>query len=203
MKRFLGVISCLILLTVSIDSRAQFSERHPDLKYFETYLQYAPYAVDIGIGFAGAKTGTLWYERLIKAGVSIGSSLLISNSFKAIFKEVRPDGADDKSFFSGHTATAFAGAELVRQDYGWGWGAGAYAAATAVGVLRVVHNRHYWWDALAGAGFGILSAQIGRWTLKPIENLFGIKSQTEVQLSVMPFTDPLTGAVGAGTVIRF
>lgn len=203
MKRLLTFTFCFVLLTVSLNSRAQFAERHPDLKYFETYLQYAPYAMDIGMEFAGAETETLWYERLIKAGVSIAVTQILSSSLKAIVKEDRPDGMDDKSFPSGHTATAFAGAELVRQNYGWGWGAGAYAAATTVGVLRVVHNRHNWWDALAGAGIGILSAQIGKWTLKPIENLFGINPGKDVQLSIMPYTDPITGAYGAGTVIRF
>ena len=64
---------------------------------------------------------------------------------------------------SGHTATAFAGAELLRLEYKevspW-YGFAGYVVATATGTLRVLNNRHWVSDVVAGAGFGILSARL-------------------------------------------
>lgn len=201
-KLFCAILTALLLLDC-IDAQAQLSKRKPDVKYVETYLQYVPYVVDIGAGFLGAETDTRWYDRAIKMGVSIGTQIIISSSLKAIVKEVRPDNTDSRSFPSGHTALSFCGAELIRQDYGPLWGAGAYAVATSVGVLRVVHNRHFWWDVLAGAGIGVLSAQIGRWTLEPIESLFGINVKKDLQLVLTPVADPVSGACCASLCLNF
>lgn len=203
MKRtFCAIVSVLLLLNC-IDSQAQLSKRKPDIQYVETYLQYIPYVIDLGAGFIGVESDTQWYDRAIKMGVAIGSQVLITQSFKLITKEVRPDDTDARSFPSGHTALSFCGAELVRQDYGTLWGVGAYAVATSVGVLRVVHNRHYWWDVLAGAGIGVLSAQIGRWTLEPIENLFGINVKKDLQLALTPVADPVSGACCVSLRLNF
>ena len=116
--------------------------------------------------------------------------------------EERPDGSAFNSFPSGHSATAFMGAELVRHEYGWGWGGAAYALATSVAVLRVVHQRHWWWDTLAGAGVGILSANIGYWLMEPVENLLGI-SKPAGQIALCPTVDPMSGAVCATFAMRF
>lgn len=35
-----------------------------------------------------------------------------------------------------------------------------YAAATAVGVERVVSDRHHWYDVVAGAGIGIGATEL-------------------------------------------
>ncbi len=66
----------------------------------------------------------------------------------------RPNGGG-QSFPSGHTASAFMGAEYIRQQHGWGWGIPAYAAAGWVGYTRVESNNHYWRDVAAGAAIGI------------------------------------------------
>ena len=92
----------------------------------------------------------------------------IVNSIKYTVREPRPDGSANNSFPSGHTATTFMGAELVRIEYGddspW-YSVGAYTVAIAVGALRVYNNRHWFTDVFAGAGVGILSARIGYWML--------------------------------------
>ena len=38
-----------------------------------------------------------------------------------------------------------------------------YAAATAIGVERVVNDRHHWYDVVAGAGIGIGAAELTWW----------------------------------------
>ncbi|WP_207766086.1 phosphatase PAP2 family protein [Solimonas fluminis] len=68
----------------------------------------------------------------------------------------RPNGGP-RSFPSGHTASAFMGAEFIRKEYGWGWGVPAYLTASWVGYSRVETENHYWRDVIAGALIGIAS----------------------------------------------
>ena len=44
------------------------------------------------------------------------------------------------------------------------------AAATAIGVERVVSDRHHWYDVVAGAGVGIGAAELTWWLS---DKLFG------------------------------
>ena len=106
-------------------------------------------------------------------------------SLKYVVDEERPDGRAHNSFPSGHTATAFNGAELVRYEYGTWWGVGAYGLATAVGLSRVYHKRHYIWDVGAGALFGVLSARIGIQTVSKIQEKRNNKS-AESNVSFYP-----------------
>ena len=110
------------------------------------------------------------YEHAVERGATIYAEVCgYGNSCDAHhYTAPRPDGSANNSFPSGHTATTFMGAELVRIEYGdespW-YSVGAYAVATTVGVLRVYNERHWFTDVFAGAGVGILSARIGHWLL--------------------------------------
>jgi membrane-associated phospholipid phosphatase len=42
-----------------------------------------------------------------------------------------------------------------------------YTIATGVGVMRVLNNKHWASDVLAGAGFGILSTELTYFLLTP------------------------------------
>lgn len=90
---------------------------------------------------------------------------IMVNSIKYTVKAKRPDSNARNSFPSGHSATAFMGAELIRQEYGAPYAIGAYTVATAVAILRIYNDRHWLNDVIAGAGIGILSARIGYWML--------------------------------------
>lgn len=165
--------------------------RSRDSRYVETYLQYVPAAMHLGLGYAGVKSCNNGWGRAFECGYAYLSDALIVNlAMKNLVEEERPDGSAFNSFPSGHTATAFTGAELVRLEYGWGWGAGAYAIAAGTGAMRVYHQRHWWWDAAAGAGIGILSANIGRWLLKPTASIF-------------PVVDPAAGLYCATFTMTF
>ena len=91
--------------------------------------------------------------------------IMLSSTFlvKHLSREERPDGSDNLSFPSGHTAQAFLAASIVHTEFRdksqW-YGIGAYAVATSVAGLRMVVNKHWQSDVVAGAGFGILSAHL-------------------------------------------
>ena len=193
-----GLLATLTALCLALPARAQINEyAYPDM-----YLQYVPAVADLSLGLMGVPSEHGFWDRTIAAGLGFASEIILVNATKALVYEMRPDGSSPNSFPSGHTATAFLGAELVRHEYGWGWGAGAYAVATSVAVLRVVHQRHWWWDTLAGAGAGILCANIGYWLLEPTKNLLGIQT-TAGQMALCPTVDPYSGAVCASFSLRF
>jgi membrane-associated phospholipid phosphatase len=82
---------------------------------------------------------------------------------KRVADRNRPDRADNYSFPSGHTASAFAAAEFLNQEYrdvSPCIGYAGYTVATAKGVLCLYNNRHWVSDVVAGAGLGIASTKV-------------------------------------------
>ena len=163
--------------------------------YYEDYVQYVPLVLDLGLDLAGVNSVDGYPDILIATATSYLSEIILVNGFKLLIKEQRPNGTAYNSFPSGHTATAFTGAELVRMEYGWGWGMAAYAAATAVAYGRVAHECHWWWDTAAGALIGIASAQIGYNTVRPVKRLFGIEMPQDAKVSLVPAVDPFSGTL--------
>lgn len=100
----------------------------------------------------------------------------------------RPNGGG-QSFPSGHTASAFMGAEFIRKEFGWGWGVPAYAAAGWVGYTRVQSHNHYWRDVLGGALIGIASNH----DFSGIDTPLGHLSLTPTMMSTEPSTPAKLG----------
>lgn len=103
------------------------------------------------------------------------SLVFVTTAVTKTWTEVpRPyNGYIHNSFFSGHTCTAFAGAEMLRLEYkdSSPWiGIAAYIACSFTGALRIYHNRHWLGDVLAGAGAGILCAQTSYWLCDKAQN---------------------------------
>lgn len=195
MMRARLVILFLVLSCIRADAWSY------DSRYAETYLQYVPLVADLGMGLVGVNAEHGMLNRTFALGMAYGLEAIVVNAvLKETVREERPDGRGFNSFPSGHTATAFLGAELVRREYGWGWGAGAYAVATSVGVMRVCHQRHWWWDVCAGAGIGILCANAGYLLAGPVMNLFGLEDKGIV---VAPSVDPVSGTLCAQLSYRF
>ena len=107
-----------------------------------------------------------WSRFLVNTAGSVGVAFGVKTGLKAIVKEDRPDHSDNKSFPSGHAAMAFAAARSIDKEFRcesvWIPIAG-YAAATALGVERVVNDRHHWYDVVAGAAVGVGSAELTWW----------------------------------------
>lgn len=134
-------------------------------------LQYTPMAASFLLKAAGVKCRSSWEQRLYKSGASFilcsGTTYLLKHSIH----KMRPDGTDNRSFPSGHTAIAFSGATVLHKEFGktspWISVAG-YAVATITAVDRVRRNRHHWEDVATGAVIGFLSAQASYWIVDKI-----------------------------------
>ena len=132
----------------------------------DDYMQYAPAAVMLGLKTAGVEGRSSWSRMLMSdafATILMGG---VVNTLKTTTHVMRPDGSNNHSFPSGHTATAFMTATMLSKEYGHKspWvSAGAYTVATATGLMRVANNKHWLSDVLTGAGIGILSTETGYW----------------------------------------
>jgi len=87
---------------------------------------------------------------------------------------IRPDSSAYNSFPSGHTAQAFLAATFFYKEYGkkYPWvSVGMFTLASGIGVFRILNNRHWVSDVLAGAGLGILSVEISYLLLNPKNKL--------------------------------
>jgi membrane-associated phospholipid phosphatase len=129
----------------------------------DNVLWLVPTAALYGLNLAGVQGKHDFRERTVI--VLISNVIMEAGSLvtKNLVHETRPDGEDNQSFPSGHTAAAFTAAEYLYQEYKdvspW-IGIGGYAVAGATGVLRLYNNKHYLGDVVAGAGLGILSTKI-------------------------------------------
>src|SRR4030095_7739675 len=132
----------------------------------DDYLKYAPAATVYLLNAAGVKGRHKIIDRTIILGMS---SILVNQvvtSLKHSTHQLRPDGSTYNSFPSGHTATAFVGAEMMNQEFGWRspwYSVAGYTMATATGVLRIMNNRHWLSDVITGAGIGILTTKVSYW----------------------------------------
>ena len=132
----------------------------------ENVIQYVPDASVLLLKACGLKSRHNWRDL---AYLEAGSALLaftISTGLKHSLDVPRPYGNVYNSFPSGHTVTAFVGAEMLRREYGSEYpivAIAGYTVATSVGLLRMYNNRHWASDVLAGAGVGILSVGLMYW----------------------------------------
>lgn len=88
---------------------------------------------------------------------SEGATLVIVEALKSSTHQTRPNGKDDKSFPSGHSAVAFSAAQFLQMKGGWEYGAPAYLAASYVANSRVEAREHRWRDVVAGAATGAMT----------------------------------------------
>lgn len=141
----------------------------------DDFTQYAPMAATYGLNLCGIKGKHGYGDLTIILGTAYALMGTTVYAMKNITKVERPDGSARNSFPSGHTATAFMGAELLRREY-WDvspWiGIAGYAVAAGTGFFRMYNNRHWLTDVIAGAGIGILSVQAAYWLYPIITKTF-------------------------------
>ncbi len=170
--------------------------------YFKAddYIQYLPIVAYVGLGTVGVPARHPFRERFVAGAAAYLSLGIMVNGIKLAVNEKRPHSNARNSFPSGHTATAFMGAELLRLEYGLGIAAGGYAVATMVGLMRIYNDRHWLNDVLAGAGIGILSARIGYWMLPVCRRWF---RWDKAQAVVIPAFDYGRRTLGVAMAVSF
>ena len=176
----------LLLFTLPCSSQDNYKRYHGD--GIDNVLEYVPTAAVFGLKLLGVPAESSWKLRLTVSVVSFGINAAVTYSLKHTIHEMRPDGTDNHSFPSGHTAVAFCGATTLMHEYRkvspW-IGVAGYAVATTVAVDRVRRNRHHWGDVVAGAAIGVASAEAGYWIGDIILGK-GKKKKQDVSLSVAP-----------------
>lgn len=167
----------------------------------DDFSQYAPMAAVYGLNAIGIEGKHDFADRSL---IMATSYLIMSSTvlgLKSVTRVERPDGSSRNSFPSGHTATAFAGAELMWQEYKdksiW-YGISGYAVAAGTGMFRMYNNRHWLTDVAAGAGIGILSTKIAYWVHPYLRNkIFGNNDKKTASV-ILPFYNGRQIGLGLG-----
>lgn len=132
----------------------------------DDYLQYSPMVAVYGLDLCGVKARHRFVDRTVILAMAYATMGIAVNGIKVAAREQRPDSPARNSFPSGHTATAFMGAEFMRREYAHKspWLAySGYAVATVTGLLRIYNDRHWVNDVVAGAAIGIASTKLAYW----------------------------------------
>ena len=133
---------------------------------FDDYLQYSPAAAMLGMKIFGYDSRSSWGRMLVSDAFSVAAMAAVVNGIKYSVARPRPDGTSHNSFPSGHTATSFMLAAMLHEEYGWRspwFSLGGYAVASVTGISRIVNNRHWTSDVVAGAVIGMASVKLGYW----------------------------------------
>lgn len=182
--------------------KTEMLEHYPHRTRLDDYTQYAPAALVYTLNAAGIKGKHNLLDRTIVYATSQLISATFVISLKRTIRAQRPDGADF-SFPSGHAATAFSSAHFMFKEYkgrNFGLAISGYSFAVFTGVYRMVNNKHWFSDVVAGAGFGILSTELAYYLYPRTRKIFKQKKKRGSAV-VMPLFQ--NGAVGIGWVKRF
>jgi len=139
----------------------------------DDYLKYAPAASVYVLSAVGIKGRHKILDRTIILAMSSVLSAQVVTALKHGTHQLRPDGSTYNSFPSGHTTTAFIGAEMMNQEYGWRsrwYSVAGYSMAAGTAALRIMNNRHWLSDVIAGAGIGMLTTKCSYWLYSKLEN---------------------------------
>ena len=157
-------------------TQAELQEDHPTFAFkIDNYTRYVPAIAVYGLDLVGVRAKNNIKDR---TGMLLLSFGLVTSSVgvtKILTHRLRPNGADRRSFPSGHTSLAFMTAEFLNQEYKdqsvW-YSIGGYAMATGTGILRLYNNAHWFSDVVAGAGFGMLSTKVSYWIYPSLKRKF-------------------------------
>lgn len=155
----------------------------------DDYLKFAPAVATVGLEAVGVQGRHTAAQTAVISAISLSLAFGSTEVVKRITKETRPDGSDNLSFPSGHTAAAFASAELMRLEFkdthpvlAWS----GYMAAVATGAMRMLKQRHFTGDVAAGAGFGILSTEAAYLVYPVVQRVFSPKRDAAPKMTLLP-----------------
>lgn len=182
----------------------EVQEDHDRKLRLDNYAPFVPVALVYGANWLGLKGKHNFKERTIILGTAAIITAGLVEPIKYMVKEERPDKSDFYSFPSGHTAAAFATAQFQFMEYKdeniW-FALAGYPFAVFTGVYRIINNKHYLGDVVAGAGFGMLSTQAAYWLFPTVNKLFSKKKDRSSNVMISPIYQ--NGAFGLGLVKVF
>jgi membrane-associated phospholipid phosphatase len=161
----------------------------------DDYLAFAPNVAAFGLNIVGVKAKHSFKDIMLVAAMANGIMFLAVNGTKYATHVLRPDGSAYNSFPSGHTALAFTGAQIMHEEYGNQsiiYSIAGYTMGGATGFLRMVNNRHWFSDVVAGAGFGMLSTKLA-YRLLPWAHKKVFKNEN---MAILPMYLPNGGGLG-------
>ncbi len=144
---------------------------HPHFpKVVDLAFKWAPLTSLIVLDAMGLKTKNESKNHMMISALGEGVLNAVLQPVKESVHRVRPNYSYKiNSFPSGHTATAFLGAEILcheLRDTNKALAYSGYVVAAVTGVLRVYDNKHWFSDVVAGAVLGIASAKLAYKLLK-------------------------------------
>lgn len=166
----------------------------------DNYILLAPMAQIYAGKYLGFKSKNDLVHQTINIAVANAIMGTVVSVVKYSFKEERPDGSNNLSYPSGHTAIAFTNASLLFYEYKdanlW-YASSGFLFATATGVLRIANNKHYASDVLTGAGIGAaVGLLVSYW--HPFQS-FNISKSKKTTALVYP---QIGNQIGLGLIIQ-
>jgi membrane-associated phospholipid phosphatase len=173
---------------INTDTKEEINEHIDNKLTIDDFSQYSTFLSVYALNAAGVKGKNNFKDRTIILGTAYLIMGTTVNVIKMTGNEMRPDGTSNNSFPSGHTATAFMGAEFLYQEYKdvsvW-YGISGYLVAAGTGFFRMYNDRHWLSDVTAGAGIGILSTKIAYW-IHPVIKKTIFKKKENLNGVIMP-----------------
>jgi membrane-associated phospholipid phosphatase len=155
----------------------------------DNHTRYVPLAAVYGLNLAGLPGKHDLLNLTMLFGLSSFINNTLTNNLKRFMHERRPDKTNYESFPSGHTSTAFANAELLHQEFkdqsAW-YSVGGYSFAAATGTLRMLNNRHWLSDVIAGAGVGMLSTRLAYLLYPWLQQTMHLERLTKLGIAISP-----------------
>jgi membrane-associated phospholipid phosphatase len=147
----------------------KFSDKTIHKTDLDDLLKWTPFTAIFILDLLGIRSRHKWKKHLLLLGVCETILTVVSNSLKKTVHEHRPEPTSRyDSFPSGHAATAFAGAEIIRQELKENYPVlsyAGYATALSVSALRLYKDKHWMTDLLGGAMLGIFCTKLTYWII--------------------------------------
>lgn len=183
--------------------REEVTEDIDDKFTIDDFSQYAPAIAVYGLNLFGVEGKNNFKDR----SIILGTSYLLMGTWVTVMKKTtrieRPDKSGFNSFPSGHTATAFASAEFLWQEYkdvSFWYGISGYVVATGTGFFRIYNDKHWLTDVAMGAGIGILTTKIAYWVFPLMDRHIFNRKENRTTAMVAPFYNGKQ--LGAGILFK-
>jgi len=129
----------------------------------DDYTRYVPLAQMYIADIFDVEARNHWFDQTKNAAISLTLTSLITSGLKSSIDKMRPNFSNQNALPSAHTASAFATATILFEEFKDTspiLAYSGYAFAATTGYLRIAKDAHWVSDILMGAGIGILITRL-------------------------------------------